>query len=563
MILFNFLIILYFTISFCHADSGFDTNWFLKSINTPKISLPTLSTKKIVIAVVDDGVRITHKDLKHFIWENPNEVPHNGIDDDGNGMIDDIHGWDISDNNNIVFPPPSNLRKFYHGTHLAGVITQIANASLGKSASEYISIMPVKTLSDHSSDTYLRDAYKGIDYAVNAGADIILTAWGLGPISTEESRILEEAKKKGVLVIASAGNIPENKKQYPAAFPSVIAVGALNHQNKKIQQSNFGQFIDLSAPGVDIYSASAISDTAYEYKEGTSFSAAMTAITAALIKLKHPEYTANQVKVCLTTSTDNLDKINSIYKGKLGSGKLNIEAAVNCPIFSGKGATNNELVKPQGYIFIKATQEKTISWFIKPSGEFKGLRFTMLPIEGETGESIISFFSGNDENKKLIASYPLASIPQNLFIAATPVYVSLDSNKHELKSNILLKYVSETIDYTKKYCKDIIYLNQEGVIEDGSGDNNYSYHSDCKWLITAPDNQVIKINFTEFNTETKTDFIYFFDGAGTHEEIMAIFSGNIIPPELITWNNQVLIWFVSDNKHQAKGWKATYTFQEQ
>ena len=87
-------------------------------------------------------------------------------------------------------------------------------------------------------------------------------------------------------------------------------------------------------------------------------------------------------------------------------------------------------------------------------------------------------------------------------------------------------------------------------------------NNDCKWLITAPEGKVIHIKFTEFDTEAKTDRLYFFNGAGTHEQIMAIFSGPDIPPELTTWSNQVLIWFVTDAKMQGKGWKMEYKFQD-
>ena len=102
----------------------------------------------------------------------------------------------------------------------------------------------------------------------------------------------------------------------------------------------------------------------------------------------------------------------------------------------------------------------------------------------------------------------------------------------------------------------------KGVFEDGSGTKNYALNSDCKWLITAPAGKVIEIKFTEFDTEAKTDLVYFFNGAGTHEKIMAIFSGPNIPPELTTWKNQVLVWFVTDGKDQGSGWKAEFRFLE-
>jgi len=559
----KYFVITCFSASLFYATPAFANNQFLKSINTPSVfSLLKDSNNKVVIAIVDDGIRLTHQDIKNFIWINPDEEADNGIDDDGNGFVDDVHGWDVSDNNNSVFPPQARLRQYYHGTHLAGIISQIVKTSLAGTASYFVALMPVKTLSDGAPDSYLRDAYKGIEYAIDAGADIILTAWGVGPLSAEESRILEKAKKKGILIIASAGNMPEEKKQYPAAYPSVIAVSGLNQQNKKIKQSNFGQFVDLSAPAIDIYSASVISDTDYGYKTGTSFAAAMTAAAAALVKLQHPAFSAEQIKVCLKSSADALTEIDSKYKGKLGAGKLNIEAAIKCSFYTEHDSSFTELKKPQGYLHLSSATNNKTNWIIKPQGQLKGLRFNISGIKGDVGESVLKFFSSQGKGSKLIKSYPMASLPEHIYIPMQSVFVSLDIANKDLQFDGVLHYEAETIDFTKMYCKDTVYLNTEGMIEDGSGDHDYSYHSSCKWLITAPEDKVINIKFTELDTEPRVDLIHFFDGAGTHEKMMAMFSGSKLPPELTTWRNQVLIWFVSDEKNQGKGWKAHFTFQD-
>ena len=95
-----------------YGQSPTDRNWFIKDVHTPISIKPVLKKKKIVIAVVDDGVRITHHDLQKFIWENPKEIANNKIDDDGNGYIDDINGWDVADNNNTVIPPGYRLKDF-------------------------------------------------------------------------------------------------------------------------------------------------------------------------------------------------------------------------------------------------------------------------------------------------------------------------------------------------------------------------------------------------------------------------------------------------------------------
>ena len=162
----------------------------------------------------------------------------------------------------------------------------------------------------------------------------------------------------------------------------------------------------------------------------------------------------------------------------------------------------------------------------------------------------------------MVASYCLATLSESVYIPGTTAYVAFESKRGGQQLDWLMEYRAEAIDFSKLYCGDTKVLDMEGTFEDGSGANNYSLNSDCKWLIAAPDGKVIHIKFSEFDTEANTDLLYFFNGSGTHERIMAIFSGPYIPPELTTWGNQVLVWFVTDGKNQGKGWKAEYIFRD-
>jgi hypothetical protein len=539
-----------------------DDKWFLKNIHTPTKIKPVTTGETIIIAVVDDGVRITHKDLREFIWNNPKEIPRNNIDDDGNGYVDDIHGWDVADHNNNVVPPQKRLEVFYHGTHLAGIVANIARLAYGDLATDVIRIMPVKSLSDRADKTYLKDGYRGIDYAIDAGADIIICAWGVGHISPDEARILQKAHDRGILIVASAGNFPEQREQYPAAHETVLAVTALDRKNKKVERANYGAFVDLAAPGMQISSTSAVSDTGYEIREGTSQPAAMVATAGALVKLQHPSHSMADVEACLKSSAGTIDTVRPEYSAKLGAGILNIEAAVACNLFSEPTRKKNQLVNYRGYVHFTSPQEKSATWIIKPQGIFKGLRFKTLSIEGDVGQSKINFYSNDSPDATLFESYPLSSLPGNIYIPGTTAYVTFDSDKVNEELDLLMEYSAEPINFSKLYCRGTENLDVEGTLHDGSGPNNYTMNNDCKWLITAPEGKVIHIKFTEFDTEAKTDLLYFFNGAGTHEKIMAIFSGPDIPPELTTWSNQVLIWFVTDAKMQGKGWKMEYKFQD-
>ena len=363
-----------------------------------------------------------------------------------------------------------------------------------------------------------------------------------------------------MMVVSSAGNFPEEREQYPAAHDSVFAVTALGQDDKKIHNSNYGAFVDLSAPGIHIQSTSVFSDTGYEEGESTSVATPMVAAAAALVWQQNPSYSLDEVTACLKSSADTIDIEDQQYSAKLGAGKLNIEAAIECGLFNVKPRLTNQLLNPQGYLYLNNSQKKPVSWYINPEGVFKGLRFKPLFIKGDAAEGLIKFYSDDSSDSNLHSSYPLNDLPREIYIPGMTACVVIEPKDADKKIDLLMEYMAEPINFSKLYCRDTVYLDEEGEFEDGSGPDNYSPKSACKWLITAPESKVVHIKFTEFDTEAKIDKIYFFDGAGTHEQIMACFTGPDIPPELTTWRNQVLVWFVTDGQNQGMGWKAEYRF---
>lgn len=535
---------------------------FLQHLKLPVNIEPISEKDKIVIAIVDDGVRITHQDIRNFIWNNPLETPGNGIDDDGNGYVDDYHGWDVADNNNRVTPPENSRISFYHGTHLAGIISQIAQEVYGDKASDYIKIMPVKSIKDDTDKAYIKSGYKGIEYAVKAGADIVLSAWGVAHISNEEIKILQDANKKKVLIVSAAGNFSTQKKQYPAAAPSVLAVAALDSSSRKTEKSNFGGFIDLSTAGMEILSAGINSDTDYAKHEGTSQASAIVAITAAMVSLQHPDYSWEMVKACLKNTSDVINVSHMKYTAKLGAGALNIGAAVGCDLFNKNTNTDNTLHNPQGYLHLANLNKNAATWTIKLNGRSKGIRFNTASKAGDVGNSVITFYKDDSPDSQPFMSYPLAKLPTSVYVPGTTAVIRFEPKDTSKKLDWLVEYRAEPINFSKLYCHGEKVLRTEGTIEDGSGADNYSFNSDCKWLITAPKGKVIRFRFAEFDTEGGVDKVYLFNGDGTHEQIMAIISGAKKPPEITSWRNQVLIWFVSDEKNQGNGWKIEYSFQD-
>jgi len=549
------------TVTYPANSAAVDRAWYLDSIQVPENIVPPSVEKPIVIAIVDDGVRVSHEDIKALVWKNPREIAANRIDDDGNGFVDDVSGWDVSDQNNQAVPPIGRLSEYYHGTHLAGIVSRMATEAYGENAASLIRILPVKTLSDEAATAHLVDGFKGIEYAMKAGADIIVCAWVVAQISPGQSELLRKAQEMGILIVASAGNFPENRPQYPAAHPQVLAVTALDDNDQKIPQANYGSFVDIAAPGKAIYSAGSRTDMDYQSRDGTSQATAMIATAAAMVKLKHPSYSREKIIICLKQSSQLIPVGHPQLTARLGAGKLNVVNAINCDFFDEKKETDRRLKSTQGYLNLSTAQAHGSStWDIKPASRFKGFKFTSSIRKGAAGDSILSFYNSTAANADPIVRYPLKQLPEEIYIAGTTARVVFEHKNQAKDFNWILAYRAEPIDFSAFYCDGTVRVDTEGTIEDGSSNKDYSFNSDCKWLITAPEGKVVDLKFVEFDTEAKTDWLYSFNGAGTHEDIIAMFSGPDIPPPLRSWNNQLLLWFVSNGDIQRRGWKAELRF---
>jgi len=544
------------------AQTAAPDQWYLDAINLPNNPVPVRNGEPLVIAIVDDGMRITHEAIREFIWTNPKEKPANGIDDDGNGYVDDIHGWDISDRDPVVVPPDERP-DFYHGTHIASIVTSMFKAAYGDTAQQVLRIMPVKAIADGARDTYIKDGYEGIEYAAANGADIVIASWGVGHIAGDEAAILQRVANLGVLVVAATGNLSEEREQFPAAHSSVIAVGSIEADGTKTEKSNYGQFVDMSAPGTGIPGAGTQSDDSYDVRDGTSFSTAMVAAAAAMTKLQHPDYSNKQIEACLKSASVPIAAPSFEYSGKLGAGALHVSDAINCRVLLDESPEISELSHDKGFLVAKRRRGDTLSWSIKPAREIKGVRFQPVSNGDQRAEGTVVFRAGDDVDAEVVASYDVETLPESVFVPGNSAYVSFEPRRKRRRMDWMLEYGAETIDFSSLYCSGTKELRIEGMITDGSGPNDYSAKSSCKWLITAPPGKVIRFEFDEINTEPRVDLIHFFDGAATNESLMAMFSGDELPPVLDTWRNQVLVWFVSDGQNQGGGWNARYTFVDQ
>ncbi len=279
-------------------DPSFSSLWGMTKIQAPS-AWDIAQGAGVVVAVVDTGVDHTHPDLAANIWSNPKEIPGNGIDDDGNGYVDDTWGWNFVSNTNAPLDGHS------HGTHVSGTIAAVGNNGVGViGVAPAAKIMAVKGLDDDGSG-YDSDLAQGIVYAADNGADVINMSWG----GIGDSPLIEEAvdyaHSLGVVLVAAAGNSAIDASQFlPAKYASVITVSAFNSADVIASFSNFGSKIDVAAPGVSILST--VPGGYYSSYNGTSMASPHVAGLAALLLSQHPAYTNEQVRQAIRRAADDV-----------------------------------------------------------------------------------------------------------------------------------------------------------------------------------------------------------------------------------------------------------------
>jgi subtilisin family serine protease len=242
-------------------DTFFSNLWGLSNAGDTDIDGPeawdiTQGTSNIVVAVLDSGVDYNHPDLFNNMWTNSGEIAGNGVDDDGNGKIDDIRGWDFVDDDND--PMDSND----HGTHVAGTVAAEGDNGIGVTGVSWSAqIMPLRFLDAFGSGS-VADGIDAIDYAIENGADIINASYGSYTFSAAERDAISRARNAGILFVAAAGNDSWNNDSLTTHYPSsydldnIIAVAATEQNDNLASFSNFGATsVDVAAPGTNIFSS--------------------------------------------------------------------------------------------------------------------------------------------------------------------------------------------------------------------------------------------------------------------------------------------------------------------
>lgn len=329
------------------------------------------SQEQVLIAMIDTGVDFKHEDLKDAIWKNEKEIPDNRIDDDGNGYIDDVYGWDFYNGDSSICSYASNgtAKKSdndNHGTHCAGVIVANANNDVGVvgvASNINAKIMVCKALGGSNSVTDTVKVIEAINYAMANGAQMINASWGGDLSKTEDTALRTAIKKCGLLIVAAAGNEGENNNLvpcYPASYNSeydnIISVGSIDCDGEMSDFSNYGSSVDVLAPGRDIYSTVV---GGYKLISGTSMATPFVSGIAAMLIAEHPGCYAKNIREVLLQSYTPLDTV---------SGEM-----VKCPgIISAEKAIDNrsliasDLINPKieklssdykGKIKVKAKDE--------------------------------------------------------------------------------------------------------------------------------------------------------------------------------------------------------------
>ncbi|MDP2172240.1 MAG: S8 family serine peptidase [Candidatus Cloacimonadaceae bacterium] len=273
----------------------------------------------IVVGIVDSGLLFEHPDLNANIWINQGEIPNNGIDDDGNGYIDDWWGWDFSDAPEMSdvgigdFTGQDNdpTDENYHGTHVAGIVGAVGNNGIGISGVAWnVKLMAIRAgFRTTQGQGYLQDddAAAAIIYAADNGCHVLNLSWGDPNYSAIIADACQYAYDKGVTIVASAGNDPGPILSYPARLSTVISVGAVNKTRNLAGFSSYGVDLELVAPGEQILSTYKLeAGEQYFEQSGTSMSSPFVVGAVALLLSLHPGLSPDQVRSRLLNSTDDL-----------------------------------------------------------------------------------------------------------------------------------------------------------------------------------------------------------------------------------------------------------------
>lgn len=297
-------------------DPDFSKLYGISKINAPKTWDYHKGSNNIVVGIIDSGIDYNHEDLKDNMWVNPGEIANNNIDDDNNGYVDDIHGWNFNNNTN------NPIDEVGHGTHCAGTIGAVGNNGIGVVGVNWKVKMAALKFLDSQGKGNTSDAISAINYAAQMKFPITNNSWGGGAYS----QALRDAinSYKGLFVVAAGNETNNNDKtpSYPASYDcnNILAVAATDSNDKLASFSNYGATsVDVAAPGANIFST--LPNNTYGNLSGTSMATPHVAGVAAFLKSYKENLSTEEIKKIITT---NVDKVSYLDGKVLTGGRINL-----------------------------------------------------------------------------------------------------------------------------------------------------------------------------------------------------------------------------------------------
>jgi serine protease len=303
-------------------DPFYAQQWGLQAVDAEAAWNITRGDSNTIIAVVDIGVDFAHPELTPQRWTNWAEVHGTpGVDDDGNGYVDDYYGYDFVDGDGDPTPNPL-VPAESHGTHVSGIAAAVRNNGRGIAGlAPECRIMGVRA----GNGGNISYGYDGIYYACRSGAKIINCSWGGPGESGFEKDVLNYVLSQGCVVVAAAGNSRSSVPDFPAGYEGVMSVAASGPGDVAADFTSYGPWVKVSAPGVFILSTIIGEDggPAYDWYQGTSMSSPYAAATCALVASRYPGLDGRQIMARVLASSDPIDGINPTQAGSLGIGRVN------------------------------------------------------------------------------------------------------------------------------------------------------------------------------------------------------------------------------------------------
>lgn len=311
-------------------DSSFDLKWGLDNtgqtggtldadIDAPEAWDTITDCSSVVIAIMDDGIDLLHEDLSGNMWINPDEIPEDGIDNDNNGYVDDIYGYDFADNDADISPDIGTDPSAIHGTHVAGIAGAIGNNAIGTTGVCWNAKLMALKIFDKFGSAQIDDIVEASQYAVtmkNKGVNIIVINMSFGHYSKSDAEFdaIKGLRDSGILVTAAAGNdgLSDSTPNYPSShqLDNIISVAASGEKDTIASFSNYGRnHVDIAAPGVEIYST--ITGDGYDTLDGTSMAAPHAAGVAALASSDDDTLTFDKIRAKILDGADQKTQLTN------------------------------------------------------------------------------------------------------------------------------------------------------------------------------------------------------------------------------------------------------------